>query len=804
MRGFFQGQRFGRHRLGQGRVGRAVGDIGTIAPFHHLDLRFGARMRAQHFQRLARSAPAAPRRRFGQLYHRAVHAHFENLGGAGQAAIFAVVQQIGTKAPDIGNDGLAGFRMQPHLARQAEQLDRPIQRQFAIGQILGYGPALGLLPLTHFDIRAKASGLACDVLPGFGMLAQHFRPGILAILAARLAEFAGIFAVGIVGTGDERPEPPAAQRQLPVAAHGAGARIAAIGLGREQHRLQKLVEFRRDVGRLLLHHLGGLGLEIAPEGFEHRLPLRPPAGDIIQLVFQPRGEVVGDVALEKPLQKGRDQPPAFLGEKPVLFHPNIVAVLEHLQGRGIGGRPPDPQLLQPLDQRCFGIARRGLGEMLFGAHFLLGRRIALAQARQQLRIIILAVVPTFLVKRQETGEDHHLPGRAQRVTATAIDHVDRRALQPSACHLARKRTLEDQVVEPRMIARAGLVATKLGRADRLMRFLRILGLGLILARLFGQVTAIIAVRDRLARSGNGAAVHLHAVGPHIGDRAILIELLRDPHRVAGRKAQLARGFLLQGRRGEGRRGIAGERLCLDLLDREAPGLHIGLGGHGVAFLADGQPVDLLALPADEPRGKALPALLHLGRDRPIFLRHEAFDLALALHHQAQRDRLHAPSRLGAGQFAPQHRRQSEAHQIVERPARPIGVDQILVQRARLGHRVQHRRLGDRVERHPVDRLGQRLLGAQHLLHMPADRLPFAVRVSGEDEAVGIFRRIGDFLEPALLVAIKFPIHREIFVRAHAAILWRQVADVAVAGENLEVLAEVFLDSFRLGRRFNDD
>src|SRR5256885_12698889 len=36
------------------------------------------------------------------------------------------------------------------------------------------------------------------------------------------------------------------------------------------------------------------------------------------------------------------------------------------------------------------------------------------------------------------------------------------------------------------------------------------------------------------------------------------------------------------------------------------------------------------------------------------------------------------SRAAARQLAPQHRRQREAHEIVERPAREIGIDQLLV------------------------------------------------------------------------------------------------------------------------------
>jgi hypothetical protein len=49
-----------------------------------------------------------------------------------------------------------------------------------------------------------------------------------------------------------------------------------------------------------------------------------------------------------------------------------------------------------------------------------------------------------------------------------------------------------------MIAAAGLVLREIGRADRLMRFLRVLGLGLVLRGLSGR-SRVIARRDRLAR-----------------------------------------------------------------------------------------------------------------------------------------------------------------------------------------------------------------------------------------------------------------------------------------------------------------
>src|SRR3546814_8752945 len=128
------------------------------------------------------------------------------------------------------------------------------------------------------------------------------------------------------------------------------------------------------------------------------------------------------------------------------------------------------------------------------------------------------------------------------------DLIDGRPFQPRRSHLACERPFEDKVVEFRVIARPCPIAIKIRRTNRLMRFLGVFGLGLISPRLFRKEGAVITVSYRFSRSRNGAAVHLHAVSPHIGDCAILIELLRNPHGMAGGKAQLARGLLLQDRK----------------------------------------------------------------------------------------------------------------------------------------------------------------------------------------------------------------------------------------------------------------
>ena len=139
---------------------------------------------------------------------------------------------------------------------------------------------------------------------------------------------------------------------------------------------------------------------------------------------------------------------------------------------------------------------------------------------------------------------------------------------------------------------------------------------------------------------------------------------------------------------------------------------------------------------------------------------------LALADQAQRHRLHAAGRAAARQLAPQHGREGEAHEIIERAARHIGVDQRLVEFARMGDGVKHRLLGDGVEGDAlhVDPV-ERLPGLEHVPHVPGNRLALAVRVGGEVELAALGHRLGDGVEPLLGLGIDQPVHGEILVRA---------------------------------------
>ena len=129
-------------------------------------------------------------------------------------------------------------------------------------------------------------------------------------------------------------------------------------------------------------------------------------------------------------------------------------------------------------------------------------------------------------------------------------------------------------------------------------------------------------------------------------------------------------------------------------------------GFGFGAGADVEPLDLLAVGADQARLEDFVARRReLGDDRPVFLGDEFFDFELAVADQPQRDRLDAAGRARARQLAPEHRREREADEIIERAAGEIGIDQRAVDLARMLHRLGHGLLGDGVEDDALDLAG---------------------------------------------------------------------------------------------------
>ena len=131
--------------------------------------------------------------------------------------------------------------------------------------------------------------------------------------------------------------------------------------------------------------------------------------------------------------------------------------------------------------------------MLAGVDPLLGELFALAHCGQTARFLVFLVVLALLIESEEPGEAHHLAGRAKLELARAglSQNVDRRALKFRALHLAGDRPRPDELVKLRLLGleMTGDVARTLrhvGRTDRLMRLLRVLGLGRVFARRGGN------------------------------------------------------------------------------------------------------------------------------------------------------------------------------------------------------------------------------------------------------------------------------------------------------------------------------
>ncbi len=587
-------------------------------------------------------------------------------------------------------------------------------------------------------------------------------------------------------------------------------------------RAEHLVERVDHLADLEVLDLADRAREVAPEIAQQVAPFEFVVGDAVELVLEAGGEIVFDVAREKILQERDHDAAAVLRDQPPLVEADVLAVLEDLQDRGVGGRPADAELFHALDERGFRIARRRLGEVLRGIDRAFLQRLALAHLGELAGLVVLRlVVAAFLVDLEEAVELRDGAGGAQIDVAGARlgGDVDGGALELGRLHLAGDGAHPDQLIELGLVGLEEFrdlarPAGDVGRTDRLMRLLGVLRLGLVAARRFGNVTGAVIGVDHAADLAQRLVGHVDAVGPHISNESdrlaaevdSLVEPLRDAHGVGRGKAELAARLLLQRRGGEGRIGVAPGGLGVDQRHREGGGLERLLERLGLRPRADVEALDLLAVGADQPRLEGLAARRRERRDqRPVLARDEFLDLELAVAHQPQRDRLHAAGRARARQLAPEHRRQREADEIVERAARQIGVDQRLVDGARVLHRLAHRLLGDGVEDDALDvDILEKLLFLEHFQHVPGDRLALAVGVGGENELVGALDRPGDVGEALLRLAVHLPDHVEVGLRIDRAVLGGQVTHMAKGRQHLVAAAEVFIDRFCLGRRLDND
>ena len=199
------------------------------------------------------------------------------------------------------------------------------------------------------------------------------------------------------------------------------------------------------------------------------------------------------------------------------------------------------------------------------------RLVADGERRQFAAVLIVLVFVGLgldAIEGEEAGEgDDGADGAQFDGAAGDVDgDIDGGAVDFGRFHLGGERAAPDQAIKLGLVGIEMQVLGPLehvGRADGLVRFLGVLGLGLVDARLFGQVGVAEELVDGAAGHGDAFGRHLHGVGTHIGDQPVLVEALGDLHGAIGRQAEARGGVLLQARGGEGRIGIALGGLLFD-------------------------------------------------------------------------------------------------------------------------------------------------------------------------------------------------------------------------------------------------
>ena len=194
---------------------------------------------------------------------------------------------------------------------------------------------------------------------------------------------------------------------------------------------------------------------------------------------------------------------------------------------------------------------------------------------------------------------------------------------------------------------------------------------------------------------------------------------------------------------------------------------------------------------------------------------EAHPLALAVDHQAGRDRLDAAGGEAGHDLLPQDRADLVAVEAVEDAAGLLRLDEVHVELARALGGGEDRGLGDLVEDHPLDRDALRV---ELVEQVPGDRLALAVLIGGEVELVGVLEELLELGDVALLVARHDVVGLEVVVDVDREPAPRLVLDLGrgvrrVVGQVADVTdgrlddipaAEVAADHLRLLGRLDDD
>ncbi len=187
-------------------------------------------------------------------------------------------------------------------------------------------------------------------------------------------------------------------------------------------------------------------------------------------------------------------------------------------------------------------------------------------------------------------------------------------------------------------------------------------------------------------------------------------------------------------------------------------------------------------------------------DCPVFLLFESVDFFFALADQPQGDRLHPSCAEARSHFLPQKRRDHVPDEPVEDAPCLLGLIKLSVEFVRLYEGFHDRLARKLVEKNSSNRFFR---VADLFGDMPGDRLSFPVRIGPQIDGIGPRGGLSEFLDYFLLPAQDLVLRFEFPIEVDSQLIAGKVLDMADAGFNDEVLAQIALEGPRLGGRFDN-
>ena len=373
--------------------------------------------------------------------------------------------------------------------------------------------------------------------------------------------------------------------------------------------------------------------------------------------------------------------------------------------------------------------------------------------------------------------------------ALVVGHADvhHRLFDFGVGHLRCDCPFPYQLIQPALRCVGGDdVFAHVGGADSLVSLLRSFGLGLVAAGL--HVFVAIHVADFIFGHAQCQVAQVHAVGTHVGDESVLVQLLRYLHGACHTEAQLAAGLLLQCRGGEGRRRGTLCRFRLNTFHLECAPRHAVQECGGLVLLVESaaQLCQHLGVPVG---GK------ELCRDAEVALADKVLDFLFALHYQADGHALHTSRTQCRLDFRPQDGANLITHDAVEHATGLLCIHQIHVDGTRMLDGVEYGVFGYLVK---DNALGFGRVQLQGLLKMPCNSLSLAVLIGCQPHGLGLFHCP---LQVRHQFVFLFGNHVPGFVLVvdiDAHLFLREVADMSAARQYDIVRAEKLLNLLRFG------